>query len=87
MLTTTKYIEQLEKQNRILALSLCEKYGNGSVSKGLEVIKEKYSKRPFDGAFGDLKVIIDIMENVSCDYKDIPPPPPPPPCRKVKSYF
>lgn len=82
MLTTTKYIEQLEKQNRIIAISLCEKYGDGNVSKGLEIVKEKYSKRPFEGAFGDLKVIIDIMESVSCDYKDIPPP-----CRKVKSYF
>lgn len=67
MLTTTKYIEQIEKQNRMLALSLCEKYGDGNVSKGLEIVKEKYSKRPFEGAFGDLKVIIDIMENVKDD--------------------
>ena len=62
MLTTAKYIEQLEKQNRMLTLSLCEKYGDGDVSRGLEIVKEKYSKRPFGGAFGDLKVIIDIME-------------------------
>lgn len=69
MLTTTKYIEQLEKQNRILALSLCEKYGNGSVSKGLEVVKEKYSKRPFEGAYGDLKVIINIIGDLVVSYK------------------
>lgn len=61
MLTTDKYIEQLEQQNRTLAVQLCYEKGCGDVKEGFNLYVEKYKERPFDGAWQDIKTIIDVM--------------------------
>ena len=68
MLTTTKYIEQLEEQNLLLAKSLCYEKGCGDVQKGFNLYVEKYKERPFDGAWQDIKAIINVMVKSGYSY-------------------
>ncbi|MBQ0114073.1 MAG: hypothetical protein KBT03_13165 [Bacteroidales bacterium] len=57
-----KLIEEVKASNLKRAIDICKEKGDGDIMKGLDWVKEVYKNRPFDMAYADLKVVIDVME-------------------------
>jgi hypothetical protein len=55
-MNTQELIKQVRESNYKKALWYAEKHG------GLEGLKEFYEKRPFEGAWWDIKTAIEVLE-------------------------
>lgn len=59
---TSEYIAKIQNENYLLAIAKLTKFEGDTVEDCLTNAKLKYEQRPFDGAWEDIKVMIEVIE-------------------------
>lgn len=61
-MSTSDYIAKIQNGNYLLAIAKLTKFDGDTVRDKLINAKLKYEQRPFDGAWEDIKVMIEVIE-------------------------